>query len=1279
VDDEMLDGYIEHLRACLRGEPGDFELRAQLGDALDQRFMGVWAQPGVPGAAAVAAARADRDEAAELIGGLLENLSPDDELWPDVAVTVARLRYQRYADQWPDAARADPADLDAARDLLPAAVRGEPQPTEEEPGEPQPGEPQPGEPQPAGEEPGEPQPGEPQPGEPQPGEPQPGEPQPGEPQPGEPQPAGEEPGEPQPGEPQPGEPQPGEPQPGEEERDLCFLVACDLIDRAQSGGAADARADLDAAIGLLEMLHVSPPDEAEGTSVLLALVPACWLRIGGDASQYDLVDRLVRYARLAWQLPGLPDEERPLLGLMLAVGLHEQFIRAEAPYDPGGVDLGITALTEVEPRLAGDAELHLMAEVTLGNFLIARGQYAGNAADLVAAEPYLLHAATVIPPDDPGWSEVRQTLASAISILASSGLMTEHLDLAVDLERAAVAQPSADAERAAMHRAGLGTALIARAFGRREPEFREGIGHLVAAHEMAPPGSSVRALITWNLASALVTRYFTTGDRQALQAARFYLDLVHEGESAGRTAMGGLAPDRDALLAAVTGITAVARGMDGDVAALDEGVAGLRTALGLLPPGHPMAGRLRSDLGLALLTRASRGAGAATAAGFREAQRELDAAVAMIPPSHPMHGFARVRAGDALAAVGLAERDPRVIRQAIGYLARVHGELGPGFGELPRVTSQVGFLHAELYGLTGEPGDLHAAEEWLARAAAGFDLQPGHPQHANLLIRLARLRRGGRAGSAVETGLAALRVRVRDVLLQAGPAHGLAAARTASAEAAEVAGWCLEDGDPATAVAALELGRGLVLHAATSVADLPELLAAAGRHDLAGEWRAEAASGAGQPWEGGAGYLSSWLAGAALVAPSDLRERTLGALAGSAAGRLLAPPGHAEIADALARLEADWLVYLLPPAGDRAGRALLVPADGTAPRELPLPGLRPAASGPLGEYETAHARLLAGGEAPERDRWRDALGSLCEWAWPAVVGPLLRQVAHGTPRLVLVPAGRLSLVPWHAARFRSGSGSWRYACAEAVFSYAASGRQLVEASRRPALPLQAEPVIVAPPAGDLPFATAEAQALRDCFYPGARYLGDAGPGGRADGRGRPDEVLAALPSADRPGASVLHLACHGDVDGAAPEASHLLLAGRRGSRLLVKAILRQASGRPPGAPGGLVDLAACRTDLTAVDYDEALTLATAFLAAGAATVVGTRWEIPDGPSSVLMFMLHRFLVRDGCPPREALRRAQLWMLGPHPVPPEMPAVLAEQVSEGLADVAAWAGLAHQGR
>jgi hypothetical protein len=322
--------------------------------------------------------------------------------------------------------------------------------------------------------------------------------------------------------------------------------------------------------------------------------------------------------------------------------------------------------------------------------------------------------------------------------------------------------------------------------------------------------------------------------------------------------------------------------------------------------------------------------------------------------------------------------------------------------------------------------------------------------------------------------------------------------------------------------------------------------------------------------------------------------------------------------------------------------------------------------------------MLAAPESlPARIEWADKLGKLCDWAWPTVVGPLLRAVPRATPdappRLVLVPVGRLGMVPWHAARRPAAGSRWRYAVEDAVFSYAASGRQLAEVSRRPALPRKDSPVIVAPRDEGLPGGQAEASAVRD-LYPNARYLGHAG-GKPADGPATPENVLGILPAPRDPGASVLHLACHGMTTSAGADDSCLLLEGA--ARLTVREILRHSAGRPAGSPGGIVILVACRTDVTAADYDEALTLSTAFLAAGAVTAVGSRWDLRDKPSAALMFMFHHYLAAAGRPD-DALRAAQLWMLDPDRVPPvSMPETLWNQ--GGLSGMIAWAGVTHQGR
>jgi CHAT domain-containing protein len=76
----------------------------------------------------------------------------------------------------------------------------------------------------------------------------------------------------------------------------------------------------------------------------------------------------------------------------------------------------------------------------------------------------------------------------------------------------------------------------------------------------------------------------------------------------------------------------------------------------------------------------------------------------------------------------------------------------------------------------------------------------------------------------------------------------------------------------------------------------------------------------------------------------------------------------------------------------------------------------------------------------------------------------------------------------------------------------------------------------------------------------------------------------------------------------------------------------------------LVVLAACGTARGRIWRNEGVgSPATAFLQAGARTVVGTLWDIED-ESSLQMFRQFHKRIRDGATPAEALRDAQLWML-----------------------------------
>jgi CHAT domain len=1038
-------------------------------------------------------------------------------------------------------------------------------------------------------------------------------------------------------------------------------------------------ADLDAAIEYLEADVGARPIGDRDRAILAGLLAQTYLeRQDGSDANHAAIDRMTGCAREAWHhLPPDADGKTDRLdaGLCLAVGIFERLRRPGEPFDHGDADLAVSVLRQIEPFTRADPGQHATVVTILAQFLVGRAQALGSASALREARPWVLKAIEEVEADDPASAELAHNAAAVIAGLATLGLSTDDVDQAIEVLTAAVARSSGRPDPGLLE--ALGGLLVRRSMYAQDSRLDSGIQHLSESWSLLPAGDPNRIRVAANLGAALIARFNQRGDTQDLDAAELYLDAARALADSRPGYLETEMPDARVIMAATRGQLKGLRAISGlDRGAGAESVAIIREALGMMPADHPLRAHVRSDLGLILVQQAT------NTAELMHAASELKAAAEELPPGSFMRPAALLRAGGALAVVGQATRDLSILDMAVASLSTAQDELDPRSREHVRFTVSLGLAYRARYLISQSPADLVAAVSWLEEGRLEFAGRPGHPQFGLTLTELARCYRARQDRAAArEAGLAALREHGREVLLQTGTARSLHFASVAADKATEVTGWCLEDGEVAAAVAALELGRSLVLHAATAVTSVADLLRDAGRDDLAGEWAGTMAAPHDAPWDRAteaADFGAALLAAGSLEVPAALRARTLDALAGTSADQLLAPPGCADIAAALAETNADALVYLLDPASTEAGRAIIVRRGGDV-ELLALPLLHDSLAGPLTEY----AGLADAG--PRQERWSGALEQLCDWAWPTVMAPLLQRATQWglgrPPRLVLIPGGRLSLVPWHAARMPSGvRGPTRYACSTAVLSYASSGRQLIEVSRRPALPVQADPVVIGNPGLTLPYGAIEGYAIVQECYPAARYLGRIMPGWarRADGPGQPAEVLGELPSADHAGASMIHLGCHAMQSAAAPGQSYLQLAG---GKLTVETILRQASGRPPTAPGGLVSLAACSSDHGGGAYDEALTLATAFLAAGAVTVTGARWVVGDQVTVPLMFMFHHYLAADGHGPRDALRLAQLWMLDPtRKAPAQMPPEVSGLVTHlRHPDIASWAAFTHQGR
>lgn len=639
---------------------------------------------------------------------------------------------------------------------------------------------------------------------------------------------------------------------------------------------------------------------------------------------------------------------------------------------------------------------------------------------------------------------------------------------------------------------------------------------------------------------------------------------------------------------------------------------------------------------------------------------------------------ARVLAAASLLQDGGREQtDLTRLEEALGHL-RDTVSLGQG-DDLELIA-----LNGLAYGLlrraelTGSIDGLSEAEPALQRALELMG-HPSHPQWAftHELLGTVKHRLGDLTGASTFS-LAAQRSYVWRVLLESDPAEAKWAIRDAARGALDSARRCLTTSNATDALRALDTGRGLMLFAEAELRALPARLTAAGHPDLAERWVTE-----GRDSDGLRKQVMT-----VLLANDDI------------AATLLDPPTLGEIRAALTTSGADALVYLV--AGEHPGPGFLVIAPRVGqPAYLMLPNLHVGENTDAEMYLTEltdRARGTAPAGAETRDtapvgghaRFADRVDALCEWAWQSAIGPLLESGFAGrapgsVPSIVLLPMGDLARIPWQAARRADG----KYAIELASFSQAVSARLFCENAKRDPIRPKRTGLVVGDPdtrgaASPLTAARAEAQAVREVFYPGARYLGRrADDSASPSGRGTATEVREWLADAAPYAGTTLHLACHGRfVPSEGGGTADLQLApddpeARTAGKLEADEIIRILEAVPERRLG-LVVMGACHTGRSIHGYDEAYSLGTAFLAAGARTVLSTHWAIPDAETSALMFLFHHYLLAEGLSPREALRAAQLWMLSPDPVPPaRMPANLVAMATDRRR-VVAWAGFTHAG-
>jgi tetratricopeptide (TPR) repeat protein len=279
--------------------------------------------------------------------------------------------------------------------------------------------------------------------------------------------------------------------------------------------------------------------------------------------------------------------------------------------------------------------------------------------------------------------------------------------------------------------------------------------------------------------------------------------------------------------------------------------------------------------------------------------------------------------------------------------------------------------------------------------------------------------------------------------------------------------------------------------------------------------------------------------------------------------------------------------------------------------------------------------IICAGRSAEGDRWAEArlepaftdeeltrlleadepastCGELGARIWPAVLGLLPR-----TKGLLLLPSSGLNVLPLHAAVLPGGTR----ACDRFSITYAPSIGLARRAGARAAPP--AAPVLgqAVPPAADLRFTAAEAAEVAEA-HDGELVKLEAAEATVEDVRRLLDECDA------------FHFCGHGAFEPVDPLASSLACAD---GRLTARSILAG-----PAMRARLVVLSACESGrVEAGDrLDDFVGLPGTFVAAGAAEVVATMWEVDDLAASLFVDRFFETWAGGRSPATDALAAAQ---------------------------------------
>ncbi|MEU9398196.1 CHAT domain-containing protein [Streptomyces sp. NPDC048242] len=328
------------------------------------------------------------------------------------------------------------------------------------------------------------------------------------------------------------------------------------------------------------------------------------------------------------------------------------------------------------------------------------------------------------------------------------------------------------------------------------------------------------------------------------------------------------------------------------------------------------------------------------------------------------------------------------------------------------------------------------------------------------------------------------------------------------------------------------------------------------------------------------------------------------------------------------------LIYVAP--GPRSGAALRLnypPGDGEICESIELPTLDlPTVRTLVDRVRTAYAAAQRGelGRKALSRLIRETLDQVTASFWDPLLTewPELRTIP-----LALIPLGEAALLPFYTALVDDTP-----ACATLNLTIAPSARALLLSTGwQP--PPDRKVLVAADPWYDgdgfrsIPRTVPEARAVAAVhgvdpkLFRAADTSADTSEERNSAESSDPLRTINGTLPGDEPapdiaahltGASLIHLACHGELRSDDPLSSSLLLGGR----LPLTDILRDNLH-----PGAMVILSACELGSITGDLpDEQLGFPAALLAVGARSVIGALWPVPDTLATVdLMTDTHRAL------------------------------------------------------